>query len=289
MLYAYPWLNLVAQDLGDPATDQISSAARRALALLGVSHVIMLPQEMANQLQGDTEVIAVLLKRGIPWDTGLLSREDIIPLVFGPTGSHLVLASPRVQPLPREQLARKSGFYIAADWWNLLEAMRVDQRTNQLNFISVTVDQPAESLPGTPELQIRHEAIRNQDVTVQIAASCDCFLRLAVSYYAELRARLDGLDVPLGETKDHFCYLRCPAGPHEITISATLTPLRRSMLWVSSLTLVVWLFALLRPWRLRRRPPNNGGDRVIGDAGAVEKPCVGARSGARFRRLNHGC
>ena len=99
-------------------------------------------------------------------------------------------------------------------------------------------------------------SIRNQDVTVRLAVSGDCFLRLAVSYYPELRVTVDGNAVEFRETKDHFIYLRCPQGTHEVKVTAPLTPIRRWTLLVSAMAAVLVILGLMLPERHqgRQRP-----------------------------------
>jgi hypothetical protein len=238
MLYAYPWINQIAADLADAETPSIRLPSLRALNLLGVSHVIMIPPA---DPAGDEH--SLLIKPGLNWDTRLLAGREPIRLVYGATGADLVLASNRLKPMPQEQIVQDLSFFIADDWEELLDSVRIDQRYNQVNFIPVPATQAAESLPEPPSLQVLDRQIRNQDVSLRLQVDCDCFLRIAISYYPELRVLIDGRPAGFRETKDHFVYLPLPAGHHTVQITAPLTPLRRWSLAFSGLALVLGLIA----------------------------------------------
>jgi hypothetical protein len=248
MAYVYPWINAVAADLADPATPGLSPQSLRALALLGVSHVIMIPR-----LHG-AEPGQPLIKPGLDWDTRLMQEPDPLRLVYGATGSHLVLASNRLQPFPAEQLVLDRSFYVSDDWRPVLDSLRIDQPCHRVNFIPVTASPCPDSLPDLPKIEVFYEQIRNQSVSLELGTSSDCFLRLSLSYYPELRVRLDGHAVEFHETKDHFIYLNCPAGGHRIEVRAPLTPLRRAMLAVSALALLFFLAGMVLPQKVSTKP-----------------------------------
>ena len=250
MSYVYPWIAEIARDLGDEATEHISPATAKALALIGASHVIMQPRFFPGQEPGPG---ILLLKQGIDWDTRILDRRARDPLVFAPTGYGLCLAANRLRPMPEAGLERMSFLFVASDWHEVLDAVELDStRENVLDAIPVPSGTPAESLPGEPVLQVVSSRVTHHDATVLLEASTACFLRLAVSYYPELQVRLDGSPVEFGETKDHFVWLRCPAGRHQVEVTAPLPPLRRVTLLASGLFLLAGLVGIALPGRRRR-------------------------------------
>jgi hypothetical protein len=214
--------------------------------------MLMIPPLRTTTAEGRTQS-TLMIKQGVKWDTRLLQGPDPMRLVFGATGAGLVLASNRLLPFNRERLVQNRSFYIADDWRQLLDSIRIDQRQSQVNFIAVPDDQLPESLPEFPAVAVRDMQIRNQDVSLTLQTSDECFLRLALSYYPELRVRLDNRDVRFHETKDHFIYLRCPAGTHRVAVSARMTLLRQMMFVVSGVGLVFVAVTLIAPRKRRRR------------------------------------
>ena len=239
MLYAYPWINLLAVDLADTTTQDLSANSTKALSLLGVSHVIAEPTFLGFSGEGGTRYAIVQTKGGINWDTRRLQAQGEQQLVYGATSRSLVLASNSIRPFAPGQLVQSRSLYTAGNWEELLDSARIDTGRNRINFIPVREDERAESLPGQAAIEVIETRVRNQDVTVRLYGGSDCFLRLAVSYYPELRVLLDGKDVRFAETRDHFLYLRCPAGVHALRVCAPLTPLRWWMLVTSGLTLLL--------------------------------------------------
>ena len=251
MLYGYPWINQITVDLADTATREVAPNTSKALALLGVSHLILEPKLVTYQEPGGPKYDALLTKEGVAWDSRFVKPQQKPQLVFGATGAGLALASNVVRPLAAERYTAAGTFYIADDWRRLLDTLKIER--NRINFIAAAQDQPAESLPGLPDLTIGATRIRNQDVTLEVTVDRDCFVRLAVSYYPELEVMLDGRNTGFHETKDHFIWLRCPAGTHRVGIVAPLTPLRRWMLGLSGLALLVCLAAWVLPFTKAKR------------------------------------
>ncbi len=243
MLYAYPWSNLIAVDLGDSSRRELRSETMKAVRLLGISHIISLPCIIATE----NNYTSVITKPGIAWDDRFLAADRKPPIIFGPTGAGLLLASNRLVPVPAESLFPARTFFFAHDWLTLLQALELDTAGNRMNFIPVTEDQPPDSLPILAPLRLGPTSVEHNRLGIRFEAGSDCFLRLAVSYYPELSVLLDGRPVRFGETKDHFIWLCCPAGEHRLEVLAPLTPIRRTTLVSSALTLLLCLVLLYRP------------------------------------------
>ena len=254
MLYAYPWVNLVAADLGDTTTREVSPDTRDALFMLGVSHLIVEPVIVPFEEAGTTYE-AALVKAGVDWDTRYVEPGRRPMLAFGRTGAGLVLASLATTPMPPARLVRAGEFTIASDWRELLQTAGVDPEDNCLAAIPVPPGVPADSLPGPVSVRVGGVEVSNDRVRLRVNASGDCFLRLALSYYPELRVTLDGRVVEHRETADHFCWLRFPAGEHDIEVSAPLTPVRRWTLAFSAVALAMWVAGI----SVARRPSGQGG------------------------------
>ncbi len=257
MAYGYPWLNAVAADLADSTTRVLSDRSLKVLALLGVSHLVMEPRliqvEQAGQLFD-----AALVKDGVNWDLRFVEAGRTPRIAFGSLPAGLALASSRVRPVVGERLVRAGEFFVADDWSALLDSVGVDLGTNSVSFIPVTSG--PDSLPGQPVLRVSETDVRHQSARLKVAADRDCFLRLALSYYPWLRVTLDGEPVSFRETKDHFIWLRLPAGTHSVEVTAPLTPLRRVTLFVSGLSALACLGTVL----VRRRRPDRNPGAVVG-------------------------
>jgi len=254
MLYCYPWINAVAADLGDTTTRVVAARTRNALALMGVSHVLMYPKSLRYLPPGDTLYPRLLMKDGLRWDDRFVVPGERPYLVFGASGFGMVLASNRIRPVSAERVVQQRTMRIAGDWQEVLDSVSVDDSLNGLSCIPVTSRDRPDSLPGQPRLELVATSVRNQDVTIRLTASCDCFLRLAVSYYPELRVTVDGNVVQFRETKDHFIYLCCPEGTHTVSVTAPLTPIRRWSLAFSGLVAILVAVGLILPERRRRQP-----------------------------------
>ncbi len=251
MAYVYPWVNQVAADLADTTTRLLSPNSLKALALIGVSHLITEPKLITVEQEG-TEHNALLVKEGIDWNTRFIQPERKPWLVCGATKAGLALASNTIRPFPAESLVQSGEFYVAGDWQELLSLVRIDPSRKRLSFIPVKGRCRHQTLSGLPTVEVLDSRIQHQSVNLKVRASCDCFLRLALSYYPWLRVLLDGEEVEFSETKAHFVYLRLPAGTHTIEVTAGLTPIRRWTLLLSLLVLVACVVAFLIPER--RRP-----------------------------------
>jgi len=254
MLYCYPWISAVAADLGDATTPVVAARTRKALAMMGVSHVLMYPKSLQRLPPGDTSYPRLLMKDGLRWDDRFVVPGERPYLVFGATGFGMVLASNRIRPVSAEGVVQQQTMRIAGDWQVMLDSVSVDDSLNELSCIPVTSCDRPDSFPGHPRLEVAATSIRNQKVTVRLTASRDCFLRLAVSYYPELRVTVDGNVVEFRETKDHFIYLRCPEGKHTVRVTAPLTSIRRWSLAFSGFVAILVAVGLILPERRRRQP-----------------------------------
>ena len=254
MRYVYPLVNLVANDLGETSVDTLATRSIRALALMGVSYIITLPGLVDADSADETPKL--MLKRGLRWDDHFVRAQAEPPLAVGQTGANLVLASNTVLPMPGESLVAAGVFFIADDWEKLLDTLDVDLAYNRLNFIPVTSAQPVAQLPDLPAVQITQAKVTNPRTEIDLSTTSDCFLRMAVSYYPELAVSLDGAGVPFHETKDHFIYIRCPAGSHHVNITAPTSPLRTAMLGLSGLGFVLFGAVMVRSRRRRRVRPD---------------------------------
>lgn len=250
MTYVYPWANAVATDLGDPAERLVSLRSFKALALMGVSHVVTPPTLLGREGQ---DSVTVLAKPGIAWDDRLVRADLKPPLLFGRTGRGLLLASAKVVPYLPAKLVPCATFHFADDWQALVDAVEIDPGVHSMSFIPAAAGRELDSLPGEPALRIERTLVEHHEVRVRFQSRTDCFLRVALSWHPRLDVRLDGRRVEYHETKDHFIYLRCPAGPHELRVKSSLSPLRRATLWVSLAGLLACA-ALL--FIRRRRPPS---------------------------------
>jgi len=237
MAYVYPWLNQVAADLADSSSRVISGRSLKALALAGVSHVIMEPP-LVKVEQAGAVYDAALVKDGIAWDTRFVEADRSPRIAFGATGVGLALAASRTVRWPATKLVRAGELFVAGDWAGLLDTLRIDPASASLNFIPVPAGRQAESLPKEPVLHILESELAHQHARLRVEVSADCFLRLSLSYYPWLMVKLDQHSVPFAETEDHFIYLRVPAGTHDIEVTAPLTPVRRASLVVSILSLL---------------------------------------------------
>jgi hypothetical protein len=254
MLYCYSWINAAAADLGDTTTRVVAARTRKALALMGVSHVLMYPKSLQCPPPADSSCPRLLMKDGLRWDDRFVRPGERPYLAFGATGFGMVWASNRIRPVPAERVVQQRTLRIAGDWQELLDSLSLNDTFAELSYIPVTARDGLDSLPGCAELKVAATSIRNHDVTVRLTASCECFLRLAVSYYPELRVTVDGNPVEFRETKDHFIYLRCPQGAHTVRVTAPLTPIRRWTLLVSAMAAVLVILGLILPERARPRP-----------------------------------
>jgi len=252
MLYVYPWVNSVAEDIGNTSCDTLSTRTIHALFLMGVSHVITMPAPRPAA-PGDTGQGCFVLKLRLDWDSRFVQANANPPLALSRSYAGLGLVSNRVLPMPEDTLVREGSFMIARDWARLLDTMSFNYDYNLVNFIPARAGNKPESLPAYPTMQVSGTRVRNQDVDMEFTVSADCFFRLAVSYYPELRIILDGKPVPHYETSDHFVYFRCPAGTHRVRATAAMTPVRQVTAVVSGLSLVlVLLFLILGGRRLTK-------------------------------------
>jgi hypothetical protein len=244
MLHVYPWVEHVALDIGAGNGQPISDDTHKALALMGVSHLITLP---ALVRLNDNAPVQLLLKQVMDWDDRFVVAEREPPLALGRTFEGVVLAANRTTPMPPDTLMPDHTFIVARNWRPLLESLRLDQAANRLSFIPTAAGTRPESLPGRPALEIDSTRIRHPDVLTGFRVTADCFLRVAVSYYPELEVRLDNRPVRYFETADHFIYIRCPAGAHRLHVSARLGGLRIVTLFLSLASVLAVVVLLLRP------------------------------------------
>ena len=257
MLHVYPWVDYVVGDLGTKNGQPISDNTRKALALMGVSHITTLPT-LVSTSGNDSGPFALLLKNGMDWDDRFVKAESEPPLAFGRTYQGVVLAANRVVPMAPDTLVADHSFVVARNWQHLLDTLQLDDANHCLNFIPALAGTGPESLPGLPALLIDSTRIRHQDVVTGFQANADCFLRVAVSYYPELEFRLDGKPVRFFETADHFTHIRCPAGPHVLRVTARLGGLRIATLFLSLVSLPVVVVLILRRKRTKPTNPQQG-------------------------------
>jgi len=257
MLHVYPWVNYVAGDLGTRNGQPISDNTHRTLALMGASHLLTLPT-LVSTSGNDSGPFALLLKQEMDWDDRFVVAQREPPLAFGRTYQGLVLGASRVVPMAPDTLVADHSFIVAGNWQRLLNTLRLDETNHSLNFIPALAGTSPESLPGLPALLIDSTRIRHQDVVTGFRVNADCFLRLAVSYYPELVVMLDGKPVQFFETADHFTYIRCPAGPHVLRVTARLSGLRIAALLLSLVCLPAVLVLILRRRRKKQVNPIPG-------------------------------
>lgn len=249
MLYVYPWAAFVSYEFGTKEDRLLASPAAKALALMGVSHVVTPPVVM--KVEGsDAEVMT---KLGITWDDRYLLRNRKPALVLGPTTAVPLLAANRLLPMPRPELVRSRTLWYARNWQELLDTPEIDPYRNAMDVLPVHEDEQPESLPGEPALIIRETRLEHHEVRLRYEARTECFLRLAFSYYPELRVTLDGKPAGFRPTREHFIWLRSPAGEHTLSVTAPLSPLRCWLL-LASCTSLLGTAALLAIHHARRRP-----------------------------------
>ena len=245
MLHVYPWVSYIAGDLGATNGQPISDKTHKALALMGASHLITLPA-LVNTSGNDSGPFVLLLKDKMDWDDRFVEAEREPPLAFGRTHQGLVLAANKVVPMSPDTMAPDHSFIVARNWQRLIDTLQLDDANHSLNFIPALSGTHPESLPGLPALVIDSTRIRHQDAVTGFRVSADCFLRLAISYYPELQVLLDGKPVQFFETADHFTYIRCPAGPHLLRVTARLGGLRIATLLLSLVCLPIVVVLVLR-------------------------------------------
>jgi hypothetical protein len=253
MLHVYPWADYIAGDLGATNLQPVSDNTHKALALVGASHLMTLTARVSTS-GTDGGSFVLLLKKKMDWDDRFVAAERVPPLVLGRTHQGLILAANKVVPMAPDTLVPDHSFIVARNWRRLLDTLQLDEANHSLNFIPTLAGTNPESLPSVPALMIDSTRIRHQDVVTGFSVNADCFLRLAVSYYPELEVLLDGKPVQFFETADHFTYIRCPAGPHVLRVSARLSGLRIATLLLSLVSLPIVLWLILR--RRRTRPAN---------------------------------
>jgi hypothetical protein len=253
MLHVYPWVDYIAAEIADTTHAVISVTMHKALALMGVSHLITLPTVVS--VNGAP---FLTLKQSMDWDDRFVKAERLPPLAIGMTHQWLVLAANRVRPLAPDSLAADYTFIVARNWRRLLDTLQLDDSSHCLSFVPTPAGGASDSLPGLPGLVIDSTRIRHPEVVTGFRATTDCFLRVAVSYYPELEVRLDGKPVPFFETADHFTYIRCPAGAHVLRVNARLGGLRIATLLLSLVSLPVVVVLILRRRRNRLPPPGIG-------------------------------
>ena len=259
MLYVYPWTNLVAADLGDTTRATLTPTSRKALALMGISHLITLPALMT----GDDDAAYLLTKADMDWDDRFMVPGPEPPLVFGPTRAGLVLASNTVRSVPAAPVTQANTMVIAADWRALLDFVDVDSSLRYLSFIPVPGREPTRTLTdeseasgvlGQPDITVHETTVTDSRVGIRLESRTECFIRLAVSYYPELSVRLNGRETEFHETADHFIWLHLPPGSHELTINAPLGLLRTILIALGLATLLAGATMLGLTAARRRRP-----------------------------------
>jgi len=254
MLHVYSWTSYMAGDLGDTTRQLISDNTRKALALMGASHFTTLPTLMS--VSGtDAGPFYALLKKEVDWDNRFVASWRDPPLALGRTHQGLILAANKIAPAVPDTLVPDRSFVVARNWRRLLDTLQLDEANHRLNFIPALCGINPESLSGLPALMIDSTRIRHPEVVTGFRVNVDCFLRVAVSYYPELEVLLDGKPVQFFETADHFTYLRCPAGPHVLSVKARLSGLRLATLLLSLVSLPAVLVLILRRRRPKPRKP----------------------------------
>jgi hypothetical protein len=244
LMYGYPWAALVAADLGDATRRDLSPLTRKALALLGVTHVVTPATPVGSG--------CVLTKDGISWDDRFLRADRRPPLILGATGAGIALGSRVRRPVAGAVTAVARTLRYAGDWREMLERVQLDSAARMLDAIPVR-EGGYDSLPGDGPLVVSDWRVTHDRVRVELATAADCWVRLAVSWYPGFDIRIDGEPVPAAATADGFTYLRCPAGRHVVTVTAPLGILRSLLLPVSGLAIAACALAALLPVRGRRR------------------------------------
>jgi len=216
MLYLYPWINFLASDLGDSQTRRLSERSLKIIRLAGISHIITLP----TLIGGGPEQTIVLLKEGLLWDDRFILAERKPPLAIGkyPYSSFFLCAN-KLKPLPRERIIPEKSFFIAEDWASLLDEVEIDHEKGSLSFIPILEGQGEEEFPGEePVLTFAPPKIEHGAISAEVSLSKDCFLRASCSFYPEIKVLVDGKEVRVFETKDHFLAFPITRGTHQVKI-----------------------------------------------------------------------
>lgn len=246
MLYVYPWLNSLATDLGDSTRQILSDNSLKIIRLCGISHIISLP----TLIGWGTDSTIVCLKEGLNWDNRFIIAGAKPPLAIGEYPYNpLFLASNVKKALPSEMLIKAKSFYIANDWEQLLSAISIKHEQGICNFIPIREGLENESLPGPdPTITVKNLSISHSVINAELISSKDCFLRVAVSYYPELKVQIDEREVSGYETKDHFLTCFFPAGEHRIKIHSELNKLDKFSFHLSFISMLgVILLGLIIP------------------------------------------
>ena len=243
MLYVYPWINSLADDLGDSTTSVLSDNSLKIIRLCGISHIITLP----TLVGWGTDSTLVCLKDGLIWDNRFILAGAKPPLAIGEYPQNpLFLASNVKKTLPAEKLIKEKSFYIADDWQKVLEAIEINHEQGSCNFIPITEDSKAESLPGAePEIKVGNFSISHHEITAELISSKECFIRVAASYYPELKVQIDENNLEPAETKDHFLTFLLPAGRHQIRIYSNWDIIDKYSLYLSLIAILFTLSIIL--------------------------------------------
>jgi len=253
MAYCYPWIGMLAGRLAVPKPGRDGAAVVKAAALLGISHLTLLPSSHWTAAgQGSLDS---LLEFDMYWDLSSLRKG--YPIVTAETNTGLVLASSAIAPMPDERLVPMGSYYVASDWASLLDASEVVLESNRLNCIALPSTGQARTLPGQPAVRVLRTEFGHEAVSVELVTSHECFLRIALSHYPWLQVRLDETPIPFQETKDHFIVATCPPGRHSVRVSAPLSPLRGFALLASLTALAVGLVMLVAPLPREKQPKEN--------------------------------
>ena len=171
---------------------------------------------------------------------------------FGSYGP--VLVSPRVEPVPAEEIDRliagkepfetmeskgvDPGFMkVLVDSYNalfLVANARVDPNSRACDRIFV-LDAEGQKLGTNPEVEVLEHTVRTQRVDLKLRVSEACFARLAYSWFPHLRVTVDGREVAPLRTAGGFMAVQLEAGEHHLVLEAELSPLRRGLLAVNLL------------------------------------------------------
>ena len=189
---------------------------------------------------------------------------------FGSYGP--VLVSPRVEPVPAEQLDQfvasgepfetmeskgvDPGFMkVLMDSYTalfLVANARVDLNSRACDRIFV-VDAEGKELDTNPAAEVLEHTVRMQRVDLKLRVSEACFARLAYSYFPHLRVTVDGREVAPLRTAGGFMAVQLEAGEHDLVLEAELSPLRRGLLAVNLLYLAATAFLFVDNRRRKRR------------------------------------
>jgi hypothetical protein len=189
----------------------------------------------------------------LPWHSPVLVSAKTVSL---PQGDRLIQ-----EAIPSEE--QRTGIKALlespddADWisrslaliWTLGKST-IDRKRGSLANIVVAGTGPPTDLGTDPGCAVNEHRVWNTRALINIDVTDSCYARLAYAYFPYLTVTVDGISVEPLVTMGRFIAIQLSPGNHVIELTATLSPLRKS-LWLLDLLLLVGWFAWGNRWQPR--------------------------------------